>query len=105
MDFHARVVLDTRFPDDGTTVDRLVDGLIDGLEVYGGTVTRTPAGRVGLIFTVPADSLREATSTALDVATAAGHPEPFALEVMPAAEFFRRAREESAPADAPVPPG
>lgn len=89
MDFHARIALDARFPDDASAVIPLVDGLIDGLEAYGGTVTRMPFGRVGLTFTVPAVSLREATSTALDVATASGHPEPVALEVMPLAEFSR----------------
>lgn len=89
MDFHARIALDARFPDDATAVTPLVDGLIDGLEAYGGTVTRTSSGYVGLTFTVPADSLREATSTALDVATAPDHPEPLALEVMPVAEYSR----------------
>jgi len=101
MDYQARVVLDALFPDDEAAVERLVDGLIDGLEVYGGTIARTPFGRIGLIFTVPADSFRQATSTALDVATAAGHPEPLALEVLPTREFRRRVEEglELAPTD------
>lgn len=100
MDYQARVVLDVLFPDDEAAVERLADGLIDGLEMYGGTITRTPFGRIGLIFTVPADSLRQATSTALDVATAAGHPEPLAVEVMPTREFRRRVDEGLEPAPA-----
>jgi len=83
MDFNARVVLDALYPDDEASVSKLVDGLIDGLELYGGRVAATPWGRVELIFTVPAHTLQEATSTALAVATAAGHPEPLALEVLP----------------------
>jgi len=35
-------------------------GLIDGLEFYSGAITRTSAGRVGLIFTLQADSLKDA---------------------------------------------
>jgi hypothetical protein len=100
MDYNARVVLDARFSDDEAAVEQRVDGLIDGLEVYGGTITRTPFGRIGLIFTVPADSLRQATSTALDVATAAGHPEPLALEVMPTRDFQRRVEEGLEPSPA-----
>ena len=94
MDYQARVVLDILFPDDEAAVERLVDGLIDGLEMYGGTITRTPFGRIGLIFTVPADSLRQATSTALDVATAAGHPEPLAVEGHADSRKFRRRVDE-----------
>ena len=100
MDYQARVVLDALFPGDEAAVERLLDGLIDGLEVYGGTIARTPFGRIGLIFTVPADSLQQATSTALDVATAAGHPEPLAVEVMPRREFERRVEEGLEPATA-----
>src|SRR6476646_3257770 len=83
MDFTARVVLDALYPDEKASVSKLVDGLIDGLELYGGRVTAASSGRVELIFTVPAETLQEATSTALAVATAAGHPEPLALEVLP----------------------
>ena len=101
MDYTARVVLDAPFTGDAADVEKRVGGLIDGLEVYGGTIARTPFGRIGLIFTVPADSLQQATSTALAVATAAGHPEPLALEVMPTREFRRRVEEglELAPTD------
>lgn len=84
MEFSACVVLDALYPDDEANVDKLVDGLIDGLEMYGGRVTSTPSGHVGLIFTVPAQTLQEATTTALSVATATGHPEPIALELVPA---------------------
>ena len=93
MDYTARVVLDAPFTGGAVDVEERVGGLIDGLEVYGGTIARTPFGRIGLIFTVPADSLQQATSTALAVATAAGHPEPLALEVMPTREFQRRVEE------------
>jgi hypothetical protein len=97
MDFNARVELDCRFPDDEAMVDDLLDGLLDGLDAYGGSVTRTPAGRIGLVLTVTADSLWMATATALDVATAEGHPAPFAVEVMPSVEYqLRRAGADSA---------
>jgi hypothetical protein len=81
------------FTGDAAAVEERVDGLIDGLKVYGGTIARTPFGRIGLIFTVPANSLQQATSTAMAVATAPGHPEPLALEVMPTREFRRRVEE------------
>jgi len=97
MDFSARVVLDAPYPDDEVSVSKLVDGLIDGLEMYGGRVTATPFGRVGLTFTVPAQSLHQATSTALAVATAAGHPEPLALEVLPSACAHRWFEDEAGP--------
>lgn len=83
MDFDARVVLDAPCPDDEADISKLVDGLIDGLQMYGGRVTATPSGQVGLIFTVPAQTLQEATNTALAVATAPRHPEPLALEIFP----------------------
>lgn len=97
MDYNARVELDARYPSDQDAADDLVDQLMDALDVYGGAVGRTPHGRVELDFTLPADSLRQATSTALAIVAAAGH-EPFALEVLPTDEFDRRSEQETVPA-------
>src|SRR6478672_8431441 len=93
MDFNARVVLDAPYPGDLASLSNLVDGLIDGLEMYGGRITATRSGRVALIFTVPAQTLQEAANTVLAVATAVGHPEPLALEIMPS-EYPRGWSEE-----------
>jgi hypothetical protein len=90
MQYTADIELNVDFPTDSDRVSELVDHLMDGLEVYGGTVTRTLAGRVEVILTVPGDGLRQATSTALAVAHALGYDEPFAVTVMPAKEFERR---------------
>ena len=98
MDYNARVELDACFPTDRDEADALVDRLMDEVEVYGGTVAQTHRGRVELIITVPAHSMRQAIATALAVSTAAGYPEPFALEVLPTVEYHRRVD------DAPVPP-
>lgn len=85
MDYNARVELDSRDFDESA-----VDVLMDVIEPYGGTVARAVhGGRVELIFTVPADNLRQATITATSVVLATGH-QLYALEVLPTDEFHRR---------------
>ncbi|SOC48540.1 hypothetical protein SAMN05660748_1236 [Blastococcus aggregatus] len=85
MDYNARVELDSHDFDE-VAVDVLMDVVAD----HRGVVARAVhGGRVELIFTVPADSIRLATVTALSVVLATGH-EVYALEVLPTDEFHRR---------------
>lgn len=97
MDYNARVELDRRLPADDSEADDMIDQLMDDLAPYHVAVARTPHGRVELILTVPAESLRQASSTVLAVVAAAGG-EPFALEVLPTDEFDRRSEQEMVPA-------
>lgn len=84
-DFNARVELDSRDFDEAA-----VDVLMDVVAEYHGAVARAVhGGRVELIFTVPADTIRQATITALSVVLATGH-DVYALEVLPTDEFHRR---------------
>jgi excisionase family DNA binding protein len=85
MDYNARVELDSRDFDAAA-----VDVLMDVVGEYAGTVARAVhGGRVELIFTVPADTIRQAVITALSVVLATGH-QVYALEVLPTEEFHRR---------------
>lgn len=91
-DYNARIELDSRDSDEPA-----VDVLMDVVEPYAGTVARAAqGGRVELIFTVPADNLRQATITALSVVLATGH-QVYALEVLPTEEFHRRIEDIQVP--------
>lgn len=90
MDFTASIELDSPFPTRDEDAHALVVALATELEVYGGIVARALTGRVQVVFTVQADDLRTATHTALAVLVAAGR-RPYAIEVLPAQEFARRA--------------
>lgn len=84
-DYNARVELDSRDFDESA-----IDVLMDVVAEYHGTVARAVhGGRVELIFTVPAETLRQAVITALSVVLATGHS-PYALEVLPAGDFHER---------------
>ena len=85
MNYNARVELDSRDFDESA-----VDALADVVDEYDGVVARAVhGGRVELIFTVPADTLRQAVITTLSVVLATGH-QVYALEVLPTDEFHRR---------------
>ncbi|SDN41970.1 helix-turn-helix domain-containing protein [Geodermatophilus sp. DSM 45219] len=92
MDYNARVELDSRDFDESA-----VDVLMDVLEPYDGTVARAiHGGRIELIFTLPAGSLRQAAGSALAIAATAGH-KPYAVEVLPTDEFHRRVNAAPVP--------
>lgn len=83
--YNARIELNSRDFDESA-----VDVLMDVVAEYSGTVARAAhGGRVELIFTTPADSIRQAVITALSVVLATGH-QVYALEVLPTDEFHRR---------------
>lgn len=67
------------------TVDELMAGLVD----YHVSVGSSPAAAAEVTITVPADTLRQAMLTGLSVLSE--HGEVTALEVLPTAEFDRRA--------------
>jgi excisionase family DNA binding protein len=82
--FAARVELDFRDFD----TDH-VDTLMDLFDVYEGAVARSLAGRVELLLTVPAANLRQASTTVLAVAQAAGDT-AVVLELLSTDEFYGR---------------
>ena len=81
--FNVRAELATRRQD-------LDDDLIDALEGYSPAVSRSDRGRVEVIITLPADTLRQAITTALPLLEQAGDVPVIALEVMSTAEFDAR---------------
>lgn len=84
-DYNARIELDSRDFDDSAT-----DALTDVVADYHGVVARAVhGGRVELIFTVPADTLRQAVLTALSIVLATGH-QVHGIEVLPTETFHER---------------
>jgi len=84
-EYNARIELDSRDFDEFA-----VDVLTDVVDEFSGTVARAVhGGRVELLFTVPADTLRMAAITAMSVALTTGH-QIYAAEVLPTDEFHRR---------------
>jgi excisionase family DNA binding protein len=86
-DYNARIEYATRDGDD--------DDLIDALAGYHPAIARAPRGWVEAIITLPAETLRQATTTALAIAEVAGRAalagaEVLALEVLPTDEFDAR---------------
>lgn len=68
--------------------DGRVDDLVDALTDYHPAVGRSDLGHTEAIFTLPADTLRQAAGTALSIAEA--HGEVLVLEVLPTDEFDKR---------------
>jgi excisionase family DNA binding protein len=68
--------------------DERVDDLVAALADFHVAVSRSDAGHTEAIITLPAESLRQAASTALSIAETQG--EVLVLEVLPTAEFDRR---------------
>lgn len=96
MDFNARIELDSRDFDDSA-----VDVLINVVSQHHGVVTRAVhGGRVELIVTIEAETVRQAAGTALAMVEATGH-QVYALEVLPTDEFHRRIDEVAAGRPAP----
>lgn len=87
-EYNAHIEWATRSGDD----DELVDALVD----YHPAVSRGARGHVSAEITLPAESLRQAVTTALAIAengavrAALDGAEVLALEVLPTAEFDQR---------------
>lgn len=80
--YNARVGYRTREPVD--------EQLLEQLAPYHPATSRSLGGWVEVTFTLPAETLRQATATALAVADAALDAEVLTLEVLPTAEFDAR---------------
>lgn len=80
--YNARIEYATREPID----DHLIDALID----YHPAAGRSPRGWAEVTITLPSESLRQATVTALALAEAALAVEVLALEVLPTDEYDAR---------------
>ncbi|MBQ7804389.1 helix-turn-helix domain-containing protein [Rhodococcus sp. (in: high G+C Gram-positive bacteria)] len=78
------VVAELDVPFDEETVEQLIDPIVD----YGGAVGRSELGRTEVVFTLPADSVRQANTTALAILEQ--YPSTLlSLRVMTAADFDR----------------
>ena len=82
MDYNARIEYQTR--------EQLDEQLLDALATYSPATGRSTAGWLEVTITLPAVDLRQAASTALAVADAAGVAPVLALEVLPTDEFDAR---------------
>lgn len=80
--YTARLELDTRAAD----LDRVADALAD----YGVHAERTLQGRPEVTLTVPAETLRQAITTAMAVTTGETGFDVLAIEVMPTREHEER---------------
>ena len=78
------VVAELDVPFDEETVEQLIDPIVD----YGGAVGRSELGRTEVVFTLPADSVRQANTTALAILEQ--YPSTLlSLRVLTAADFDR----------------
>lgn len=98
----ATVELDDPFPAREVDSDDLVAALTRDLDVHGGIVARSLAGRVQVVMTVHAEDLRAATQTALAIVIAAVR-RPVGIEVVPEEDYDRRADAVTIPALVSVP--
>lgn len=80
--YNARIEYATREP----VTDHLIDALID----YHPAASRSPRGWAEVTITLPSESLRQATVTALALAEAALAVDVLALEVLPTDEHDAR---------------
>lgn len=81
-DYNARIEFKTREDVD----DRLLDALVD----YHAVTSRSERGWVEAIITLPAENLRQATTTALAIAETVNVAPLLAIEVLPTDEFDAR---------------
>lgn len=82
MNYNAIVDLGVRSDDDNRIIDALGD--------YHGVLAGGRAGTLEAIITIPAESLRQAATTALAVCESATRRPAVAIEVMPTDLFDRR---------------
>ncbi|WP_409334031.1 hypothetical protein, partial [Staphylococcus aureus] len=76
------VVAELDVPFDEETVEQLIDPIAD----YSGAVGRSELGRTEVVFTLPADSVRQANTTALAILEQ--YPSTLlSLRVLTAADF------------------
>lgn len=94
-DYNAQVEWKTR--------DDIDAQLMTALDPYSPAIARSERGWVEAYYTLPADNLRQAITTALAVAEAAAAAEVLSIEVLPTAEFDARNGVEDAPETIGVP--
>lgn len=70
--------------------ETVADALIDPIAEYSGAAGRSEFGRTEIVFTLPADSIRQATATALAILTAYEW-DLQSLRVLPTADFDKLA--------------
>ena len=85
----ATIVVDTCSPSRRAAAEQVAGRLTEQLEVHPGAVSRTPRGRLQLSLTMPADSLRRATNTALALAESLDCGKPSGIEAVPTNEWGR----------------
>lgn len=86
MTWNATITLPTRYQ---TITEEWVDLVHERLTAYHTVTAADPGGLTSVIITFPADTLAQATTTALAVTAFLG--EPAGIEVLATAEFDRRA--------------
>lgn len=82
MEYNARIEYETR--------EDIFDDLMAALADYHPAIARSERGWVEAHITLPADTLRQAVTTALAIAEAASAVPVLAIEVLPTAEFDAR---------------
>lgn len=82
-------------------IDVDASALLDDLAEYHTVLAGTPRGTVEVVMTLPAESLRQAASTALALIAAAGH-EPRTILVMTTDDFDIRNGLDPVPEDISV---
>lgn len=87
------VVAELDAPFDEGTVELLIDPIAD----YSGAVGRSELGRTEIVFTLPADSVRQANTTALAILDQYP-PALVSLRVLPAGDFDRLTEAAELPA-------
>ncbi|MCR6647814.1 MAG: helix-turn-helix domain-containing protein [Cellulomonas sp.] len=86
--YNARVDLDRPAP--AGHDDEWTDHVLAELAGHSAAVSRALDGRTAIDLTLPADSLRQAVTTALALVTHAAAAEPIGVEVITTAAFDRR---------------
>lgn len=87
------IVAELDAPFDEDTVEQLIDPIAD----YSGAVGRSELGRTEIVFTLPADSVRQANTTALAILDQYP-PALVSLRVLPASDFDRLTEAAELPA-------
>lgn len=94
-DYNAHVEWKTR--------DDIDTQLMTALEGYSPAIARSERGWVEAFYTVPADNLRQAFTTAIALAESATTVDVLTVEVLPTAEFDARNGIQAAPETIGVP--
>ena len=89
MEYNARIEYETR--------EDITDDLMAALIDHHPAITRSGRGWIEAHITLPAETLRQAVTTALAIADSASNVAVLAIEVLPTAEFDARVDLEAMP--------